>query len=140
MTQYPLLPTLLGRGPDESTAAYGARVLTFILRTGVTATLTDLDLETAEYACGRALSTRVMVGPPEARETTPATVYDTIEDARRLIVAALKSRAADRGAVPVSVAEPLAVPPLDGGPRVLRPVEPIRRPPASTYAKADVAF
>lgn len=136
---YPPLPTLDPRGTDEGTASYGARVLTFLIRTGVTATLTDADLELAEYACNRALSTRVLVGPPEARESTPTAVYDTIEDVRRTVCAMLKGRATDREAVPVPVAEPQAVPPRDG-PKVLRPVEPLVRPPSGAYATADVAF
>lgn len=127
-------------GQSETTAAYGARLLTFLLRTGITATLTDDQLELAEYACGRALSTRVSVGPPDSRESTPAAVYDAIEEVRRTVVAMLKGRAADRGPVAsVAIVQPQAVPPKDG-PGVLRPEVPMVRPPSYDRVKVDIAF
>lgn len=135
---YPPLPTPTPQTPTETLLAYGARLLTWVIVTGVTATLTDVQLETLEYACTRALTTRVLVGPPDARESTPATVYDTIEDVRRQVCTALRHRQAE--AVPTTPVGPATVPPLDGGALSHRLAVPLVRPPSGTAVKIDVAF
>lgn len=141
MAKYPPLPSPSPRTADETLLVYGARLLTFVLVTGVTATLADADLELTEYAATRALSTTVTIGPPEAREASPAIVYDHIEAVRRQVCAAMRSRQADAGVPPeVPQPQPQTVPPRDGASKVPRPDVPYSRPPAGTYATVDVAF
>lgn len=138
MHNYPRLPTIDPRKDNEPIAYYGARLVVFLLNTGVTATLSDDDLELADYAIGRALSGDVAIGPQDNREHTPVAVYDRLEDIRRTLTLIRKARKAD--APVASPVQPDTAVPKDGGSKVLTPVRPILRPPSGTHATVDIAF
>lgn len=130
----------LPQAATESVHQYGARLLTFVLATETYGTLTDADLDVLEYACTRALTSRVLVGPPDSRESTPAQVYDTIENVRRFVCVVRVRRAAETTTPATPPVEPKAVPPKDGGITTARTPQPIVRPPSGTAAAVDIAF
>lgn len=131
---YPPLPTIEPKRPDEPIAYYGSRIVTFLLRTTVTATLSDDDLELADYAIGHALSGRITIGDT----TTPIAVYDRLEDMRRMVAIAVRARKTEQ---PTDVTQgPETVPTKDGSSTVLRPIAPIRRPPSGAMATVDISF
>src|SRR5262245_18801221 len=63
VTSMQRLPSIAPQQPDETIHAYGARALTFVLSTGVTATLADRDLELADMVAMLAVSARE-ISPP----------------------------------------------------------------------------
>lgn len=112
----------------------------FLLQTGVTATLSDDDLELADYAIGRALSSDVAIVCDGDTIRTPISVYDRLEDLRRIVTSATRGRLANRPVESTSPIGPQTVPPGDGGARVSRVDTPIVRPPSPAHATVDIAF
>lgn len=123
------LPELDTRQPDEPTAHYGLRVLTFMLHTGVTATLTDDDLRLADHMA------RVAVSAPEI---LPIAV-DKISAVRHTIALVLKDREWYAEGIIVSIPEgPKAIRPDPSGPpseAVLAKPYPLVTPPAGATAR-----
>ncbi len=78
------LPVPLPRTDDQTVTQYGLGLFRFVLATGVTATLSDVDLELASYA-GVVASTGSGMEPR---------TYDRISHARLLILRALETRKA----------------------------------------------
>ena len=83
--EYPALPRPEGPGENESTVGYGLRLLSFVVSTGVTGTLTEEQLLSADHAYPAALG----------RETL-AIAVDRFTSARHQILAALRQRISER--------------------------------------------
>jgi len=123
------LPTIDPQGEGEPTAYYGLRLLTFILQTGITATLSDDDLKLADHAA--------LTGV-RGKDILPLAV-DKISAVRHTIVLVLKFRAH----LDQLEAEPIV---STAGPRpsteptstVPREPLPIVNPPSG--AKVSIAF
>lgn len=79
---YPRLPIIDPPEPLESLQGFGLRILGFVVRHGCTATLSLDDLKLADHTYPLAVS---------RRELDPH-VVDTLSDARRLILDAIKWR------------------------------------------------
>jgi hypothetical protein len=123
---YPELPVCRPQDGSESTIDHGLRVLAFILREHVTGSLTDVDLEHADYAAGVAVT---------AREILPLAV-DRISDVRHQIAAVLKSRHQDREVpVPGGSRGGCDTRPNEGPMAKLKD-EPDTRPPEGEHADA----
>lgn len=116
---FPTLPTPAPERATEGTLGHGLRILAFMLEHNVTATLTDLELERAEYAAAFAVT---------AREILPIAV-DKISNLRHLIHKVLQSRKAYADAVTCDTpSDPDVRPPA--GPMARLQPQPIRRPPS----------
>jgi len=119
------LPTIDPAQPEETLQGYGCRVLAFVLNTRVTATLSDRDLELADYVYPLAIS-----GPGVS-----VLAVDRLSAVRHLILAAIATRRAiDKP--PVLTATP--VPPIVAGGHLV-PLLPVlrRNPPAGTVLLPD---
>jgi hypothetical protein len=112
------LPRCEPQRPSEDTIAHGTRILAFLFAENCTATLTDLELERAEYAAQFAST---------ARDISPIAA-DTISRMRHLIGKTLRCRAHWRGAeaVPVPVPDHTNDPPI--GPMARRETVPVIDP------------
>lgn len=127
VTTYPRLPELSEPQPDETVQGYGLRALSFVVSTGITATLTDRALELADHVYPIAVSHHDIL--PVAAEA--------IAQAHRLILASIAGRQAQQPEQPeIPVHAPIVSRP--GGSRVLQPTQPIMRPPAGSAI--DVRF
>src|SRR5262245_56290406 len=82
VTSMQRLPSIAPKQPDEALPAYGARALTFVLSTGVTATLADRDLELADMAAMLAVSARQISAP----------ALDRLNRCRLLLQSTLRAR------------------------------------------------
>jgi hypothetical protein len=122
-----LLPRCPVQGTDESSLGHGLRILAFMLAENVTATLSDLELERAEYAAGFAVT---------AREILPLAV-DRISDIRHVIACVLKARQ--------TLEAPIVQPALGYdsrpaiGPMAPLPERPKVQPPAPEHALTEMA-
>src|SRR5258706_6692876 len=117
------LPHCAPEQPTEGTLGHGLRVLAFILAESVTATLSDLELERAEYAAGFAVT---------AREILPIAVT-RISDVRHIIASILKTRKAWDAVTCDTPTDPDRRP-IDGPMAKLTP-RPIANPPAGAYGE-----
>jgi hypothetical protein len=118
------LPRCEPQRPSEDTITHGTRVLAFLFAENCTATLTDLELERAEYAARFASS---------ARDISP-TAADVISGVRHTILSALRERDRihKREQVPVPVPDHDDSPNL--GPMARREPEPVPLPRTPTGA------
>jgi hypothetical protein len=107
--------------------AHGLRVLAFILAESVTATLSDLELERADYAAGFAVT---------AREILPVAV-DRISAVRHVIDKTLKARRRPDPVAEILSGRPVDTRPNEGPMAKLLPI-PVTEPPAGSYADARV--
>ena len=127
MNEYPALEAPAPPAADESLPAYAIRILGFVARTGITATVSDRDLQLADHCYA------IAIGHPEI---LPVAV-DTLSRARHQILAAIKGRT-----VPAPVAALPGLPPdriIPGG--RLSPLQPapVTRPPAGALAYAGAS-
>lgn len=88
------------RTPNEFITTFGARLLTFLMASDdyLLGLLDDDELSAAHYACNAALAGRVNLGDKDNPQTSPAIVFDRIEDMRRLIGASQRRRDAEAAA------------------------------------------
>ncbi len=131
---YPPIPTIEPQRADESEQAYRVRTLRFVLAHDTTATLTDSDLQGAQWAALFVLA---------AREISDVAI-DKIANVQRLITATLRNRAIEDSAPAAVVPTVADTRPNDGPMAPLKP-RPIVRPPAPAYAAprppvVDIAF
>lgn len=122
---YRPLPTLTAQQPEEPAALYGLRVLTFVLATGVTATLSTPALEAADHAAIYAVASRDIC----------LIALERISAARTQIAHALRFRALETASAPAPLPAPVAptVNPRGGQRAALQPPLP-RRPSPATLA------
>lgn len=132
-----LLPPLDQPHQDETRAAYGLRVLQFVIAQECTATLDTESLELADHFYPLAVC---------APELSPA-VVDRLADARRMIQSALRWREADAQAAQDAMSQGSPTPLSDRpnqGPmaKLIPPTPPL--PPAPEYVpirqKAEINF
>lgn len=92
----PAAPT---REASEPLPYYRARLLRYILEHGeVFGLMDDHQLEITHYAATEALTRRVVIGPKDNPEATPANVYDHIETIRRRLTTTIARRKVERDA------------------------------------------
>jgi len=124
------LPVLEPGTPGESLQGYGLRVLGFVVRTGITATLSLEDLQLADHMYPIAVS---------GHDLSPS-VVDTLSHTRRQILDAIKWLEVDRPkpdrATPVVIAAGTDRP--NHGPMARLIPAPISRPPSGTAV--DIRF
>lgn len=114
---------------DQTVVQRGLAILAFVIETGVTATITDLDLERADHAGSFASGAPGMA--PIA--------YDRVSHARRLIADAVRTRAKLYTATEARMAGGVAPHKPDLGPMAPLLDRPIVRPPSGDYADHDFA-
>jgi hypothetical protein len=128
---YPIqLPTCEPERLGESVVDHGARVLTFLLETGCTATLSDRDLQHADLAAHYAIIARGISVP----------AADRISDVRHLITFVLRDRQpAEPAPATVEGGQLAGGLAPSGGFGDREPLEPSPRnnPPAGAYASGD---
>jgi hypothetical protein len=136
-TTWPRLPEPPDRGAGEDSETYGARLAIWVLQTGQTATLSDDQADRAHRALELALTRRAIIGYGDQAESTPTSVYDALEDCRRLLRRCLDARKPADLDVPDVPACSVPAPDLDGGSKVPRvPIMPVR-PPAGRAIRID---
>ncbi len=117
--------------PNDTILQFGLRVLAFIIADNVTATLTDIDLELAEYAGQYAVS---------APDILPIAV-DRISAARHIVASALVYRRSllKTPQAPIFTGCSPDTKPNEG-PMAKLLATPISRPPSGQLVKPDVQF
>lgn len=102
-----LKPDVPTRLASDDINSFGARVLQFLLANDYSLGLFDTSaLEAAHYAAHKALAQRIDLGNKERPDTSPAIVFDRIEDVRRQITSSLTRRAAETAAALEAMSEP----------------------------------
>lgn len=121
------LPQLGKSTEPETLAAYGLRILAFVIAEECTATLSDTQLETADHFYPLAVAN---LDP----ERFSPSMIDRLADARRMIQSTLRWRVADaQAAQDAAQAKGMhASKPID--PKVLNPTLPKTEPPAPVFA------
>lgn len=127
MTPYRPLPQPPRLEPDQPVVQRGLAILAFVMEHGCTATVTDLDLASADHAgivasSGKGFDSRT---------------YDRISCARTLISVALHARHALLTDVSVRMASGVTPHTPDLGPMATLRVPPVTRPPSGDYAEID---
>lgn len=115
---YRRIPSLPETGEVETVAQRGARIVRWILETGVTVTLSELDLERADVAVGYAVA-----------RAADEDIRQTLTDTRHAILATLRIRRAVDKAEQAEPVPSCAERPNVGPMAPLQPA-PIVRPPA----------
>ena len=137
---YPRLPAPPGATIGEPASSDGARLVRWLLaHDGVTGTLDDAQCERAHHATTAALAQRVVLGRNGDAESTPALVYDRLEELRRLLRLVLTDRGLSREGPPIG---PIDAPPKDEDGGRKAPLLPVRpsHPPACAHAVPDIRF
>jgi hypothetical protein len=131
------LPSIDPQQPGETVHSYGARTLTFVLSTGVTATLSDRDLELADMAAMLAVCAREISAP----------ALDRLNRCRLLLQSTLRARRRDAkspAVLPPAAPQPKAPTPdgRDGGDLARLHPRPRVNPPAPAFVRpiVDVNF
>lgn len=142
---YPHLPSLTPDTPQpgETLITFGLRVLAFVLREEVTATLSDFALETADHAYPYAISNREFVATLPSMgqvsyQNAASVALDRLSHARRLIQASLRGRKEDAAREAQDTAQALPSEYPEGGPGTHKvPLIPVPKvnPPTQGYAE-----
>jgi hypothetical protein len=129
--RYPRLPEPPAPEPGATLQGRGLEILSFVLVSGVTATVDTRDLELADYAFPLAVANH---------DVSPLAV-ERLSDARSAITAALRVRAQDAAsAAQAGPGEAIApAPDVQGGALVPVPQRPTPRPPQAPAVRPPVS-
>lgn len=118
------LPTIEPQGPDEPIAYFGARIVRWLLADGCSVTLTDEQIELAEYAAAIASTTRGYL----------LVTYDKLSTLRHELAATTARRKALQADSSTQPASPEYKPDL--GPMArLQPTQPYQPTPGEALAE-----